>query len=207
MIRQGFDDEYVQRLCGGDPQTERHFSAYFGELIHIKARARRLARDLAEDIRQETFLRVVRTLRSPGGLRRAECLGAFVNSVCNNVLRERFRDMKRHRPAPEEKAPLPDHSPSVEARLITDERRRAVRRVIDALPSKDRDLLTAVLLEEHDKDDVCRRHGVSRGYLRVLLFRAKNEFRALYSERERTEAHAGGRATAAGPQAPRSVGL
>jgi DNA-directed RNA polymerase specialized sigma24 family protein len=109
VTRQGFDAAYIERLGQGDSQTEAHFFAYFGELILIKARARRLPKVLADEILQETLLRVLRTLRSPeDGLRSPECLGAFVTGVCNNVLRERYRDQKRHQPPAEEPAVLPD---------------------------------------------------------------------------------------------------
>ncbi len=197
--RQAFDSAYVERLGKGDAQTEGHFFAYFGELILIKARARRLAHAVAEDVRQETFFRVLQTLRAPGGLRRAEALGAFVNSVCNNVLRERYRDQKRHQPPQEEPAPLPDHAtPNAEAQLIAEERKTLVHRVIDDLPPKDRDLLLSVLMEEREKDEVCRRLGVNRDYLRVLLHRAKNQFRARYLEQEKAAGGTGERLRAGG---------
>jgi len=183
VTRQGFDAAYVERLGKEDPQTVRHFCAYFGELIHVKTRSRHLAQPLAEDVRQETFLRVFRTLRSPGGLRTAECLGAFVNSVCNNVLRERFRDKKRHEPPAEEPAPLPDTvTPSPEAQLITLEGKASVRQVLDKMTAHNKRLLCAILLDEADREEVCREFGVTPDYLRVLLHRAKKEFHALYTK-------------------------
>jgi len=185
MIRQSFDAAYVERLGSRDPQTERHFCAYFGELILIKARSRHLPPALAEDVRQETFLRVLRTLRTPGGLRIPECLGAFVNSVCNNVLRERYRDQKRHEPPGEEPAPIRDTAtPSPEAQLVSREAMAAVRRVLDKMTTHNSRLLRAILLEERDRRGLCREFGVSQDYLRVLLHRAKQEFRALYEEPE-----------------------
>ena len=45
------------------------------------------------------------------------------------------------------------------------------------------DLLKAVFLEERDRDEVCREFGVDREYLRVLLFRAKQEFKTEYLKR------------------------
>lgn len=189
MDKHAFDSAYVERLGRGDPQTENHFYAYFGELVRIKARARRLTPAHAEDVRQETFLRVLRTLRSPEGLRSAGALGAFVNSVCNNVLREGFRDQKKHAPPRDEPEPLPDPvTPSAEAQLIGEETKRAVQRVVDGLPAKDRELLRALFLEEREKAEVCQRLGVTRDYLRVLLHRAKNQFRTLYLRTETTGA-------------------
>jgi RNA polymerase sigma-70 factor, ECF subfamily len=188
--RQSFDAEYVQRLGEGDPATERDFFGYFGELILIKARARGLSHALAEDARQETFLRVLRTLRAPGGLRCAEALGAFVNGVCNNVLKERFRERKRHEPA-DEPTPQPDTAtPSPEARLLTLERQQAVRRVIERMSADNARLLRAIVLQERERHEVCGELGVSPDYLRVLLHRAKREFLDLYLKSEAPPASA-----------------
>jgi RNA polymerase sigma-70 factor (ECF subfamily) len=56
--------------------------------------------------------------------------------------------------------------------------------VIDELTPKDAAILKAIFLDERDKDSVCEQFGVGRGYLRVLLHRAKNRFRQLMIERE-----------------------
>ena len=63
--------------------------------------------------------------------------------------------------------------------------------MIDDLPPKDRELLQSVL-EEREKDEVCRQLGVNRDYLRVLLHRAKNQFRERYAEQEKEREKAGG---------------
>jgi RNA polymerase sigma-70 factor (ECF subfamily) len=182
---QAFDDAYLERLRRGDAATEREFVAYFSELIQIKLRARLRDAALVQDIRQETFLRVLRVLRSPEGLRDSACLGSFVNSVCNNVMFETLRAKGRHRTPTEDEEQRPivdDKTPDPEARFIADERRVLVRRVIDSLPDRDRAVLKAVFLEEKDKDEVCAQLGVGRDYLRVLLHRAKAQFRACYAE-------------------------
>jgi RNA polymerase sigma-70 factor, ECF subfamily len=177
--RHTFDGPYLERLRSGDPETERHFFLYFGELILLKARGRGLGAQV-DDVRQETFLRVLRTLRSPDGLRDPGALGAFVSTVCNHVMLEAGRSRKRHGVAPEDEPDTrPDPSAhTAEARLITEERQRAVRRVLESLAPRERDLLSAVFLEERDKERVCEQMGVTRDYLRVLVHRAKNEFKA-----------------------------
>jgi RNA polymerase sigma-70 factor (ECF subfamily) len=183
--RQSFDRAYIERLRAGDAETERHFYAYFSELIVIKARARRSVE--VDDIRQETLLRVLRTLRAPGGLRDPGALGAFVNSVCTNVLRESGRSLKRHEDTPADTDAIPDRgTPGPDTQLMTAERQQAVRRVLESLPPRDREVLRAIYLDEHDKARVCEQLGVTRDYLRVLMHRAKNLFRTLYQEREDT---------------------
>jgi RNA polymerase sigma-70 factor (ECF subfamily) len=176
----GFDDAYIDRLRQGDVATEREFISYFSDLIRIKVRSRLRDGALVEDVTQETFLRVLRVLRSPEGLRNAACLGAFVNSVCNNVLHEMLRAKGRHRPPTEEQTRLiPDEAtPGPEDHVLAEERRAIVRSVLDRLSTRDRAVLQAVFLDEKQKDEVCAQLGVGRDYLRVLLHRAKLQFRA-----------------------------
>ena len=171
-----FDAAYLERLRNRDAATERHFASYFGELVAIKLRRRLRSRELIEDIRQETFARVLDTLRSPEGLRDPQALGAFVNSVCNNVARELLRREGHAEPsAAQDVRQAPDPGP--EASLINKETERLVRRVIHALPARDQALLRGLFLDEHGRDEICAQFGVDRGYLRVLLHRAKNQFR------------------------------
>jgi RNA polymerase sigma-70 factor (ECF subfamily) len=181
-----FDAAYLERLRTGDAETEGHFVRYFGELLLIKLRSRLRSRQAVEDVRQETFLRVLRTLRSEG-IRDADRFGSFVNSVCNNVLLEAYRSQERHAPVSGEQTNVAEaDSPGPEDQFITGERQAHVRRIVDDLPARDRRLLRAVFLEEREKDEVCAQLGVGRDYLRVLLHRAKLQFRALYLKRQTT---------------------
>jgi len=55
--------------------------------------------------------------------------------------------------------------------------------ILLGLEPRDRLLLKAVFLDERDRDEVCREFGVERDYLRVLLHRAKQEFKIEYVKR------------------------
>jgi RNA polymerase sigma-70 factor (ECF subfamily) len=190
-----FNESYLERLCSGDFRTESHFVAYFSELIQLKLRSRVSSPHVVEDLRQETFARVFVALRSEGRLRQPERLGAFVNSVCNNVLLEHYRSSSRENPIEDEdSANVPDPSLDVVAILSHKEMEQRVRQVLDELPERDRRLLREVFLEERDKDAVCQDFGVDRDYLRVLLYRAKQAFKAVYLK----NLPAGIRSTAAG---------
>jgi RNA polymerase sigma-70 factor (ECF subfamily) len=176
-----FDNSYLERLRAGDFRTQEHFVNYFSELMRLKLRSRLRSEQAIDDVRQETFTRVFAALRSGGGIREPERLGAFVNSTCNNVLLETYRNSSRHpSPGEEECDDLPDQAADALHQLIQKQTEDNVRRVIEELPEKDRRLLREVFLEERDKDLVCRDYGVDRNYLRVLLHRAKQNFRALY---------------------------
>ena len=172
-----FDREYVQRLTDGDPETERHFTEYFGDLLRIKLRARLRSSQLVEDIRQETFLRVLTALRVKHSLESPERLGAFVNSVCGNLLLEMYRRQGSHPSAPEDVAEPVDQGVSAESALITEERKQLVREVLGELPTKDRELLCMLYYDDVDRGEICRRFRVSQDHLRVLVHRAKARFK------------------------------
>ena len=171
-----FDAAYVDRLTQGDPDTELHFSSYFGRLLTSKLRVRRIAPQMAEDVRQETFLRVLRTLRQGQGVTQPEAFGAFVSAVCNNVLLESLNKESKQPQIPENAPEPADERVDLDASLITEQRKRVVARILDSLPAKDREVLRMVFIEEADRQEVSRRLGVSAEYLRVLLHRAKSKF-------------------------------
>ena len=176
---QAFDAAYLEKLCAGDPSTQEHFVAYFTELLRIKLRSRLQSSSAIDDVCQETFARVFGVLRKDGGLRQPERLGAFVNTVCNHVLLEQYRSTRRSEELPELPATGMDALQIVSAQQI----KTKVREILLGLPTKERDLLKAVFLDERDRDDVCSEFGVDREYLRVLLHRAKQEFKIEYVKR------------------------
>jgi len=178
---ESFDEAYVERLRSGDFRTQEHFVAYFTELIHLKLRSRVRTPHAIEDMRQETFARVLTALRGQASIRQPERLGAFVNSICNNVLLEHYRATSRVTSIEDAENPdLPDQRADTLGIIEGKQMESHVRRILEELPERDRRLLRAVFLEERDKDEVCRDFGVDRDYLRVLLHRAKQSFKSLY---------------------------
>jgi RNA polymerase sigma-70 factor (ECF subfamily) len=177
-----FDEAYVGRLRAADPATEQHFVSYFSALIQIKLRAKLPSRDAIEDVRQETFARFFVALRK-GAILQPERLGSFVNSICNNVLREQYRGAGRDTSlddANDKEKELPAKGVNVLDALESRQTEQKVREILGKLCERDRRLLREVFLEERDKDQVCQSFGVDREYLRVLLHRAKQAFKSIY---------------------------
>lgn len=192
-----FDLAYVERLRDGDAETEAHFTRYFGELLQLKLRRKLRSAQLVEDTRQETLLRVIRVVRGKG-IEHPERLGAFVHSVCNNVMLEQIRQDSRHLPM-NESAPDPaDERVNPDATIEQVEMRRMIEGILGALPAKDCAILRMIFINEVPKEEVCQKLSVDPDYLRVLLHRAKSKFRSEFERRQkqRTETaaiQAGGR--------------
>ena len=64
--------------------------------------------------------------------------------------------------------------------------------------AKNKKLLTAVFLEERPADEVCDEMGIDRGYLRVLLFRARTQLRDAVNKTNRASGRSGKRLEAGG---------
>jgi RNA polymerase sigma-70 factor, ECF subfamily len=184
-----FTAAYLNALRAGDPPTEQHFVSYFSQLLVIKLRARRCDAAEIDEIRQETFVRVLAAVRKTDALRDAARFGSYVNSVCNNVFLERLRAGRRassldgggNGEVESRSEQVPADVLDLESQLVTEESRVKVREVLDGLSARDQRLLRAIFFDETPKDDICRQFGVDREYLRVLLHRAKQHFRERYT--------------------------
>ena len=179
-----FDASYVESLCEGDRQTQEHFVGYFTALLQVKLRSRLQSRHAIEDVCQETFARVFAALRKEGGLREPERLGAFVNSVCNYVLLETYRSTSRIESLDSPDRPEPPATGADALTIVASSQIKwKVHEILVRMAPRDRSLLKAVFLEQRDREEVCREFGVDREYLRVLLHRAKQEFKTEFVKR------------------------
>ena len=177
-----FDDEYLRRLGARDPVTEAHFVAYFSEHLRIILRARGVDASTIEDVRQETFCRVLVAVRA-GSVNNPRGFGAYVHSVGKNVLSEIRRHDTRNQHDQLETTDVADEQLRLDEIIERKEHAALVRTILSELPERDRHLLQARFFEDRDNDEVCGQFGVDRDYLRVLLHRAINKFGDLYRKR------------------------
>jgi RNA polymerase sigma-70 factor (ECF subfamily) len=172
-----FNSTYINALRQGDPATETHFVNHFSPILLRKLRRNLCSTDRAEDLRQETFLRVLAAVRSGRSIRKPERFEIYVMGVCNHVLHESWREQRRSAALQPLDIDLPGDFPSAYALVLEAETQRDVQRLLSQLDKNEQSILHDVLMDEEEKDEICRRYGVNRSYLRVLLYRAKKEFR------------------------------
>ena len=144
--------------------------------------------ELAEDVVQETFIRLCRC--QPNQRPEAGKFATWLYTISTNLCRDAFRRSSRRpeRPASEiyedEEAPITTNlwSPepqSVEDETISRELRRQVRSAIDALPKRER---VAVLLREYQGlayDEIADIMGCTTGSVKLLLHRGRRRLRDL----------------------------
>src|SRR5215213_6667717 len=145
-----FDDDYVRRLREGDRETAEHFHSYFRDLLYAKLRRRLRSTQAIEEVRQEVFTRVLERL---GDIADGRKLGSFVNTTCNHVLMEYYRQESRAMSLEEQ----PDVNGGVDLDSEYDAIRNSarVRRVLATMDPREAEILRAVFLDESDKDEIC----------------------------------------------------
>jgi RNA polymerase sigma-70 factor (ECF subfamily) len=177
-----FDAEYLRLLRDQDPATQSHFVSYFTQRFTIKLRCRGFTSPTLEDVSQETFYRVLIAVQN-GTVHSAEKFGAYVSAVCDNVILEKYREFARNQHLDLDGMDIPDRTTNLEAAVLRREEKRIVAEVLEELPPKKRNILRALLYEQLDREQMCERFGVNSDYLRVLLFRAREDFAALLKAR------------------------
>lgn len=173
-----FDEAYLRSLKDRNADAEDFLIWHFSRPIRAKLRMRLRSPALVEEASQETFLRIFAYFRAGKTLENPASLPGFVYSMCNNIALELLRADTRHDAMGEHTPEPADLNPDPERQAVAEQRRETVRRLLEELPEKDRQLIRRVFLEEEDKDIVCKDLEVDRDYLRVLLHRARLRFKA-----------------------------
>ncbi len=137
------------------------------------------SRQQAEDVFQETFLRVHRKAASfTAGRRFKPWLFAIATHLAIDALRRRRRTpvtVSLDAPAADEQplaARLPDPSPDPAADAIRNEQRAQVRRALDALPPRQRAALVLAYFEGLSYSEAAQSLGCSVGTVKTQMSRA-----------------------------------
>ena len=131
----------------------------------------------AEDVRSETFVRVLQAMRT-GQVRAADALPGFVLGVTRNVLHELYAKRRRAGSADGSAAPEPA-VPSHESAWLTAEVRAAVRQTIDQMKPREKTVLRLIFYDELPTPEVARRIGIAPERVRLVKSRALQRFRQL----------------------------
>jgi RNA polymerase sigma factor (sigma-70 family) len=176
------DTGLVSDIQSGRSEAEAAlYEKYSAKVFFLALRESKLRQD-AEDVRAETFLRVLQAIRG-NQVRSAEALPAFILGVTRNVLRELY--VRRNQAGEAVAADSTNlATPSHEILFLDQEVRRAVEKTIDKLKSRERAVLRMCFYEEVSTEEVARRTGIAPERVRLVKSRALKRFREVYNRRK-----------------------
>lgn len=180
-----FDAGFLSRLKQRDPDTCGFLVSSLTPAIEARLRYKLRDYDAIEDIRNETFYRIL-CLVDDGRIRQPEQFGSFVYGVCDRVAQESRRKVHKTESLAGAGMEPPDRRPHLDMLLVKEERIALVWHAVMKLSEADRRLLFEMHLEERDRREMARDRGISMMGLKVRLCRAIKRLRALVLLQEPT---------------------
>ena len=126
-----------------------------------------------------TFLRVAMRRELPPEGERGAYLAGIVRNAARNK-RRRHHVSRPHAPLEETRAEAED--PPADERIARAEEHVRLRACVERLCDTQRAVVTLRMLEERDGEDVASALGISRGYVDVLLHRARSSLFACMTD-------------------------
>lgn len=159
------DAVLVKNYVGGDESAlavliKRHQSKLYG-FIYSKVSDR----DIADDIFQDTFIKVIRTLKSNSYNEEGKFL-PWVMRISHNLIVDHFRKNKKmpmYRETEEFSifSIMTDNSPNVENRIITEQVECDLQRLIEELPDDQKEVLHMRIYQDLSFKEIADLTGVS----------------------------------------------
>jgi RNA polymerase sigma-70 factor (ECF subfamily) len=182
------DVQLMLDVKAGDEQSfELLLQRYRTPLVNFLYRMVR-AREEAEDLAQEVFLRVYRARKDyvPSAKFTTWLFRIATNLALNSVRDNRYHRMEVSLDAPvtidaedgDEKAlDIAEKHPNIEQYLVEEARKKMIRHAIDKLPEKQRAAVLLHKYQELDYGDIAKILECSESALKSLLFRAYETLR------------------------------
>ena len=159
------DAVLVKNYMSGDESAlatliQRHQSKIFG-FIYSKVNDR----DLSDDIFQDTFIKVIKTLKSQSYNEEGKFL-PWVMRISHNLIIAHFRRTKKmpmNRETEEFSifSIMSDNVPNIESKLITAQVENDLRKLIEELPSEQKEVLMMRMYQDLSFKEISEMTGVS----------------------------------------------
>jgi len=159
------DAVLVKDYVGGDEKAlsiliKRHQSKIYG-FIYSKV----TDRDISDDIFQDTFIKVIKTLKSNSYNEEGKFL-PWVMRISHNLIVDHFRRNKKmpmYRETEEFSifSIMTDNSPNIENRIITEQVESDLQRLIEELPDDQKEVLQMRIYQDLSFKEIADLTGVS----------------------------------------------
>jgi RNA polymerase sigma-70 factor (ECF subfamily) len=174
------DAELVQSIRNGIESAGADlFEKYSGRVYYLALRELRSHAD-AEDVRAETFLRVLKAIRNQQ-IRTPDSLSSYILATARHIILEALRSPHRaanERYIPDVPSPEPD-------RALDEDVRHAIEVAIHRLKPKEREFLRLYYYEDLPKQEIARRMGIGEERVRLTKHRCLKSFREIYERLKR----------------------
>lgn len=174
------DLRIVREVLDGRTEQFRLLVTRYQNLVAGIAWRSGCRRDDVEDVVSEVFLKVYRNLHQ---YRPDHAFSTWLYKLTANHVVDRSRRMKKERGRTEMPEQVEDKSPGVDDALETDERHSLVRRALDHVDERYREVMHLVYVEGLKVDETARILGIPEGTVKTRLMRGRDALRKVLLHR------------------------
>ncbi len=184
------DEKLAQKSTKNEKAFAELVERYEPKLIRYIQRLTALPQNRAEDILQEVFIKIYKNLNNFNPKLK---FSSWAYRIAHNETINQIKKIKRSRDLPLESDERDEQNllniiqsdTNIEEETIQQETAAQVRRILDQLPIKYRDVLVLYYLEQKDYAEISDILRKPPGTVATLLHRAKSKFKTLYNEQNK----------------------
>jgi RNA polymerase sigma factor (sigma-70 family) len=170
------DREFIERLRKKDLAAVRHLSECLlpsvWRFVYFRAKG---DRHLAEDIASETVLSLIKAVATPDV--DVLCPSAWMRSVASHKIQDHYRAVARVQHLIDQADSIAGPNQPIQVACEAEERREAIRKVLDDLPETHRLALEWKYVDQLSVQEIATRMSITEKSVESILFRARREFR------------------------------
>jgi len=177
VVPAAMDLQLVDEIRNGVSAAEATLYEKYAPRVFYLALSEMRSRENAEDVRAETFLRVLQAIRAER-LRSPEALASFILNTARNVIREHFRQERRTEQI--EADEIEKGKYAEEPAFLDEDVKSAIEKVVQRLKPREQVFLRMYYYEEKSKAEIAQELGIKEDRLRLIKSRALKSFREQY---------------------------
>lgn len=178
------DSYYIQKVLDGETQYFSYLVEQYQDVVFSIALKVLKNRDDAEEMAQESFIKVYQTLGSYKGTAK---FSTWLYRITYNHCISEIRKRKHHYVSTDD-VEIGDNSPEMNLDGIPDERRsQVIKQAMDQLGEEDYALILLYYFEEQSVEEISRVTMLTESNTKVKLFRARKKLYQILSQNLKEE--------------------
>ena len=182
------NDQYIiEKIINGDTNAYSVLVDRYKDLVYTLALRMVKNREEAEEVSQDTFIKVYKSLDKFKGDSK---FSTWIYKVAYNTCLDRIKKYKKEQLSIQIDEFTERHLKTVETVLDTiekEEKSKAIKQCLELLPSDDAFLLTLFYFEEQSLEEIANIIGLTANNVKVKLFRIRAKLKELMERVSNTE--------------------
>ena len=177
------DQIIINQILEGDSHAFTKLVDSYKDLVFTLALRMLKNRDEAEEVSQDTFIKVFKSLTKFKGDSK---FSTWIYKVAYNTCLDRLKKNKRKQSEVAIDEFTEHHIKTIDNaldKMEQDERNKAIKNCLELLPHEDSFLLTLYYFEDQSLDEISKVTGLTANNVKVKLFRSRKKLATIFMER------------------------